>query len=370
MITIRASSLPTVSKCPGAALSSITSIDEPNVTGETGTAVHKCLERLVSHGAVNWRMLDSIFLSSGLDQAEVRMLFDKASRMWRTLASDFGSAVTEIATEYQSKDGKVRITGHIDLLSVSGESCRILDWKTGRKDGDYRQQMLAYLSMALLSLPNLLDGYATIAWIRDEDVEQYHMVLAEAEEWLEARAAEISGWDGTYHPGEHCQRCNKRYGCHAVNTIIRAHVAWIAGADVDVIADEIDAMSPTDVVTIYHKAKLVTSVAKRLLAAIKARAMREEIVDVYGETMLTARPEHRRELISEKAWPVLEEEGFTEEDFAACASLGIMKLEYRLAQKAGGGIGASAKRSIMHALESAGALKTVETRVLTERRKP
>lgn len=368
LTVLRASSLPLAFKCPGSVRQAGILINETNEAAETGTAAHKCLERLATRGSIDWDGINAICDELGGDSEEVRMLCSKAGRMWAKFRESFPAALTEIAVERQIEIGETRITGHIDLVSISGDIVRILDWKTGRKDSNYAHQMWAYLALVLLAFPQLSRGTATIAWLRDDEIETYHMTQADAEAWLKEFVDTVVNWDGEYRPGEHCQWCKRYHECAAANALTRAYVAALADVDIEDVDAQIDAMAPGEVIDVYRKAKLVARVAEKAIAAIKARALKAEIVDRTGGTSLTIKTEQRREIVVANAWPVLESLGFNDEDFAACVKLRMSRLEKRVAENAGNGAGEAARRSLRKKLELAGAIELREIQTLIERR--
>jgi hypothetical protein len=65
---------------------------------------------------------------------------------------------------------------------------------------------------------------------------------------------------------------------------------------------------------------------------------------------------------------VLESRGFTDVDFARVMTLGASKIDEVVAEKAGKGNGASAKREVAKALADAGAVTTKTIKKLKETR--
>jgi len=365
-LALRASAMPLAMLCPGSARPAELRINSTNDAAATGTAAHKMFEGLVTTGAIDWERINEVCDELGGDSEEVRMLCAKATRMWPKVRDSFPAALTEIAVDKYLEIEGVRITGHIDLLSVFGDMVREADWKTGRKDANYSHQLKAYLSMTLLAYPQLASGTATILWVRDGEIENYHMTQADAEAWLADVVKRVVHWDGTYHPGSHCQYCPRFHECPAANALTRTYVASLAEIDVDQVAATLAKMEPNSVIELYRKAKVVAGISDKVLTAIKAQASEMPIDD--GETVLRVVTEGRRELDPEKAWPVLENAGFGDADFAACMRLSISKVEKRVAENAGKGAGAAAKRALAQKLELAGAIELNEIHKLEIKR--
>jgi hypothetical protein len=291
------------------------------------------------------------------------MLCAQCRKLWEQVRESFPEPMTEVAISASIED-LVWLTGHADLISVGGTTGRVGDWKTGRKDSDYSEQLQAYAALLLFDNPELAECTATILWVRDGEIENYTMMREQMRAWMERLLDEIVGWDGTYHPGPHCQYCPRSHECQAANALARRDVAALTDAD---IGAELATMAPEQIVDLHQKAKTVSAIASRVAEAIKAHVQQHG--DVQGDGhRLTIETTRRRGLEPLKAWPVLEAAGFTDADFAVCVKLGISKVESRAAKKAGKGKGAGAVRELQAALKKADAIETKETQTLALKR--
>lgn len=370
LIKLRASAMPTAFKCGGSVQPCAIECDEVNEAAENGTAAHKCLESLATTGKVDWDSIDQICDELDGDSEEVRMLCSKAAKIWPKIRDTFPCALTEIAVSYELPSLDVaglKLTGHIDAISIVGNQVRILDWKTGRLDANYSHQMKAYLAMVLLAFPSLEGGTATIVWVRQGDVENYTMTRQDALRWVGEFEKRVVEWDGVYRTGDHCVHCRRQHECQAGNALARSYVAAVSELDADAISSSVMTMPADDMIQLYHRARLVSQIAEKALKAIKARVDKQGEV-VGSETKLYLDVEPRRELDVQKTWAVLDEIGFTEEDFAAVVKMPVGKVEERVAELAGKGNGAAAKRDLAQKLELAGAITINEVLKLEERR--
>ena len=365
--------MPTAFKCGGSVRPCIIDVEEVNEAAETGTAAHKCFESLASKGEIEWENIDNVCDDLEGNSEEVRFLCAKASRMWKTLRDTFPCALTEIAVKYElpalelDKSG-ITLTGHADLVSVVGLQIRILDWKTGRKDANYSHQLKAYLAMMLLAYPQLESGTATIAWVRTEEIENYTMTREDALKWVADFEQRVILWDGVYRTGPHCAHCRRKHECNAGNELMRTYVSAVRNVGLSDVGAVVTALTDSDCVELYQRARIVSQIANKALEAIKERASKQgEIVGAESKIYLDC--EKPRELDPEKAWGVLSMNGFDDSDFAKCIKMSISKVEKRCAEKAPKGKGAAAKRDIAQKLELAGAITLGERYVLTERRK-
>ena len=370
LIKLRASAMPTAFKCGGSVQPCEIDVEEVNEPAETGTAFHKCAESLATTGKIDWGNIDNVCDDLEGDSEEVRMLCSKVSKLWPQLRDTFPCALTEIAVSYALPAldvAGIELTGHIDLISIVGNIVRILDWKTGRIDANYSHQMKAYLSMVLLAYPTLESGTATIVWVRTGDIENYTMTRAQALAWVADFEQRVVNWDGVFRTGDHCVHCRRKHECKAGNKLARSYVAAVNDIDMDSIESQVLTLEPDKFIELYHKARFVSQIAEKVLKTVKKQVDAKGEV-VGSETKLYLDSETRRELVPEKAWPVLEEIGFTEEDFAAVIKMPIGKVEKRVAELAGKGNGAAAKRALAAKLELAGAIEINETYKLEERR--
>jgi hypothetical protein len=369
IIDLRASRLPLAFHCAASIRASQVRINASNEQAGTGTATHKVLEPLVETGTIDWSSIDRIADEFDGDAQEVRMLVGKACRLWAKIRDSFPRALTEIAVDRVLEIAGLRITGHIDLISISGDVARILDWKSGRLDSDYWQQLRAYGCMVLLQFPQLRECTVAAAWIRTEEIENYTLTQADAEKWLHDLTSKVVNWDGKYRPGtKHCEHCPRNHECPAVSALVRRDVTAIAGLDADNMERQLATMPAADVIELVRRAKSVQNYAERAIDAVREHVKRGNAIESNG-VALTIQTESRRELDPQLTWKVLEKDfGFTDEDFAAVVKLGAMKIEKRVAQNAGKGNGAAAVRDLKLKLELAGAVENNEIQKLTERR--
>lgn len=363
-IELRASAMPRAFACPGSARRGRLLIDERSEPADVGSAVHEALRPLAEGSGVTWNEIDHIAERWGVEPKEVRILVAMAVKLWDRVKDSFADAITEIGLSTTITDGLL-LTGHADLLSVGDRVARVADWKTGRKDTDYSHQMRAYATLVLLDNPNLEEVTATILWIRDEDIENYTLRRADALAWIESVRSTVVEWNGVYHPGDHCGYCPRSHECEAATALARRDTAAILDIDV---ATAIAAMPADQVVTLYKKAAAVEKCAERVRSAVKARVEAEGSI-VSDEGVLSIETERRRELDAMATWPILEEAGFQDEDFAACIDLRVSKLEKRVVQRAGRGKGAAAVRALNEKLTAAGAVSTTEVQKLVVKRK-
>jgi len=360
--------MPLAHLCPGSVRRPDLPIRAESEPAALGSAAHEVLARVVeSGGAVPWDDVASVAARYGVPEADLRVLVAQGATLWAAVAPSYPSGVSELSLAADVCDG-VTLTGHVDLVSVSGTVARGADWKTGRKDGDYEQQMRAYAVLVMLDDPSITECTFTVLWVRDGDAETYTMTRDDVAGWVRRLVARVVEWDGTYYPGEHCAHCPRSHECRAANAAARRDVAALTDSALVARAETaLASMTPAEIVDLHAKARLVASYAARVSEAIRAHVRAHGDV-VAADKRLTLETEQRRSVDTLKAWPVFESAGFDDDDFAACLDVRISKAEKRVASKAARGKGAAAVRALSEALEAAGAVERKQNEKLVTRR--
>jgi hypothetical protein len=364
---LRASSMPLAFKCAAALRPEGVRINPANDAADVGTAAHECLQPLAERGVIEWDDIEGIAKKHGADPEETRILCALAYKLWPEVAESFRGALSEVPLSLEVAPG-ITLTGHVDLLTITDTVARAADWKTGRKDSDYAHQMKAYGALILLSDAQLTEVTITVLWVRDQEIENYTMNRAQARAWVRELLEKVVEWDGVYRPGRHCEYCQRSHECAAVAAMVRRDLAALADPELMARVDgQLAQMTPSEIVDVFDKADFVIGFAERVRAAVKSHVERTGDVVASGKR-LTVVTETRREVDPLLAWPVLENAGFGDTDFAAAMTLSASKIEKRIAEKAGRGNGAVAVRAIKQALEDAHAVGSREIKKLQAKR--
>jgi hypothetical protein len=375
---LRASAMVLAFACPGSIRDTEIRINESNEAADAGTAAHKCSELLPTHGAIDWDNIDRVALEHGVDCNELRFLCGRAQTLWNqgkivngdqtvALKDCFPGAMTEVGVEHTLEISGLKLTGTLDGVTISGDVARCYDWKFGRLDNDYYHQMMAYASMILLEFPTLREVTITILWARDLDVENYTVTQGKARAWMKRVEDEVINWDGVYRPSEKCVHCPRSYECPAFNALARRDVAVLLDVPTLSLDAQLAAMHPDAVIALERQAKLVNTVSGKAREAIHDLVKkRGEIIGTEAKLVVANEP--RREINPVKAWAIIERFGFDEDDWAKVCKIGVTKLEKRIAEKAGRGNGAAAKRKLGEQLEQCGAVQLVDCLIVKERR--
>jgi hypothetical protein len=350
MINLRCSSLPLLFAC-GVSLQApdLTVHQESGPAANLGTLVHGELARYVEGFEVE-------------PSKATGFLFWAGVKAWRELAPEFPNSLTEVLLDHRFLEWSC--TGHVDVVSVVGSEIRILDWKSGFKDSDYREQMRGYCALALLKYPEIERATATIAWLRTGEIERYAMTRDQLEKWVDDVMLAMCPIE---RPGTHCDYCKRSHECRSRNALVRRDIATVLDVGTEEAAEAIARMDPSDIVALLGKAKMIAACADRIKDAIKAHV--ETVGEVEGEkTKLTLVEENRRNIDPLKTWPILMESGFEDSDFAECVKISASTVDTITGKKAGRGNGKRAIAALREKLEAAGAVSTTTIQKLTERR--
>ncbi len=368
LFTVRCSALPLAFRCAGAVRPGVVVLNEISDAADTGTAGHEGLARMVERNAVDWESVPALARRHGVNEGELRMLLAQGWKLWQQVRDSFPNPQTEVALEHT--DAAITLTGHVDVLSRQPKLIVIGDWKCGRKDANYSEQLLGYAALALMDDPTLDAATAGVLWVRDGEYEHYTLKRKDLVAWLNRLDRTVAQWDGVYRPGPHCTHCPRNHECAAANALVRRDVAAINDeALVLQVEDEaaLARMAPDEIIDVLGKADQVIRYAERVRAAVRAYAIKTG--DIEGtERRLTVVREGRRRLDTLVAFPVLESAGFGDEEMGAVLDFNVSRVEKIVATRAGKGKGAKAVRELRKTLEDANAIQTeTVTRLVTRR---
>lgn len=370
LIHLRCSSLPLAFKCAGSTRRGAVPVNESHEAADVGTAGHAGLATLVRTGRVDWDAAPELAQKHEVDEQELRVLLALGLQLWDKVRESFPNASAEVPLKHQL--GRVLLTGHPDVMAASGTVLRILDWKLGRLDSNYREQLLGYCALGLLVTSGATSAESGIGWVRDGEYEAHTMDRAGLYLWMQRVEDEIVQWDGTYRPGAHCHYCPRSHECPAANALARRDFAIVADRDLPGrIEDgptlrEMIQREPEKIVALLERADLAAKVADRVRAAIKEEVLRAGDI-VGGGKRLTLQRKERRHLNVLQAFPILQEK-LEDPEMAEVIDISLAKAEEIIGKKAGKGNGAAARRALAAELAQAGAIETSTTVSLVVRR--
>lgn len=210
---IRASSMPLAIKCPASQFvdaNTLKIVSDPDITA-AGIAVHKALQAHFSGANCS---LEDIAVAYGADLEDLRHLYWAGRRIWDCLADriDIGQSFCEI--QLLSPD----FSGHADrlIISANGETAWMIDYKSGYKDSDYRQQLLTYAHLAMNNFPTLKQVYSCIFWLRTGEFEGEWCTREASNLWHAETLKRLEEFG--YNPGRHCSYCQRFLECPAAKS--------------------------------------------------------------------------------------------------------------------------------------------------------
>jgi hypothetical protein len=219
-ITRRASSLPLAVTCPSALEPGAIRIESPNDHADLGTAVHWLLSESIVSPPSDEDLITTAAMRFSVDKDELSRLFWWAWHQWREIRQWFPHPSTEQYMEYESSG--VKLTGHVDVMSVVvGGEVRIADWKSGRLDSDYEQQIRAYCWLALQEYPRYDTAYGVTIRVRDRVTDGWRWTRDELQAWWDALVDRLTREDRPYNPGLHCAYCPRGATCPAKTALVQ-----------------------------------------------------------------------------------------------------------------------------------------------------
>lgn len=354
-------------------------IDEVNEAGATGTCAHDGLADLVRAGHVDWDGVPELARRHNIDnEGELRGLLSNGWKLWSQVRDSYPNPSTEVYMEVELETPSgllVKLTGTADIIGSNGVHLYVGDWKTGRKDKDFSEQLKGYCALALILNPGAESATAGILWVRELEYEQHTMSRSELQPWLDRLVKSVAEWDGVYRPGvEHCLHCKRSHECEAGNALARRDFAIIANEDTAghledrTTLREMIRSNPGKVVALVEMARVAQKRAERALAAIRDEVIRSGDIVAGGKKITTQKTEKRHLKVLESFALLQDKHGFEDAEFNEVLSISAAKAEAIISTRAGKGNGAKAVRELREQLAEIGAVNTVEVTSLVVRR--
>jgi Protein of unknown function (DUF2800) len=360
MKRIRCSSLPLRFACPASGHGAM-SVTETHEAASAGSAAHAAMAAHVTGFDAD---LDSLALRFGVDRDEIGRLSFFGRKAWAELKVSFPDPEPEV--EVRAFVGDVELVGHLDIRSRVGKEVRVLDWKSGRVDHDYFNQLAGY-AYCEMAVDDSVDSVVfTVVWLRDQDVVTHRFTRSMMAEW-ERELLALADSPTDFRVGHQCETCPRSHECPALLSAARRDVSIFAGPDAESM---LSAATPGQLVAIRRRAKLVAKFAESVDDVIR------KVVDQLGpldsgdgaelKLVTEAGP---RQVDTLAAWPVLEAR-LSPEELASCVTVRLTRVQDAVAEKAPDRGKGKARKEVAEALEAAGAITPTTVRKLKEVRKP
>lgn len=367
MTSIRCSALPAAFDCPGSLAPTEVAIDPVSEPANEGSAAHEAMRQIAETDATNMDGIDlqAVAHRFGVDLEDLRPLVFNGLWIWKQIRESFRDARGEV--DLRAKFNGFELTGHVDLLAIVGSQANVTDWKFGRVDRNYADQVFGYAVLVFANHPEVETVCASVCWMREREIEPYTVTRERAAAWVERLRAEVVEWDGTFHPGPGCFHCRRSTDCPAVTAMARRDVAVIS--EIAALPDvDLSMIPPAEIIRLHRRAKMVAKFCESLETAVRLRVEQAGGVLPDGAgSELRFVDVAKREVDALKAWPILQQR-LDDEEIAGCVKIRIGRIEDAVATKAGRGKGAAAKRDLTAALEAAEAITVSPTRQLRDMR--
>lgn len=361
MPTIRCSSLPLALTCPASQVPPAIQTEGDDAAARLGSAVHQLLaDAIESGGLLDWQFA----LAAArwrVEESDLTPLAWAGWRCWLRLAEQFPDPSVEVALRAERLGWE--LTGHADVISATDSDVRLLDWKSGREDSDYDDQLRGYALLALEQRPAVDRAYVAVVRLREQQVDGRWYNRAELDAWWQGCVKSLERRD-LYRTGSHCGYCRRNRECGAHS----AAAAQAIGALLNHDDPTLDMASAAGVA--LDRVKLVEKVCETARANIAALVVRMggRLATSDGRELVMT--EQARRVIDPKLGLPILREVLAPDQIADCLTISKTKVEAAVGDNAPRGQKGQARQALIDRLDEAGALLTTTIKRLECRRLP
>lgn len=368
---VRASSLPLALRCARSVAAGDHNgvlIDEDNDAARIGSAVHEGMGAWCLRGEKP-ATADLCFRQGlSFDHAEeVGILLACGRSLWEPLKGLFppDESHAEFVVSFQMHG--VLIRGHLDLLRIDGRTAYFIDWKSGRRQDDYQDQMIGYVAGVFASFPDVDQVEVYVAFLRHGVVERLVFTRADVA-IFEARVSLLAEESPPYRPGVHCGKCKRRWSCEAHIDMARGSLAVLtregaplAELPVDLPPEEAGRWLADKLEFVKH----IERACDKAREAIKAevRRMGGKVPIGEGRALAVVAVEKREVVDSWRAMEIIKAR-FGDEGVKAVVKIGVGDIDDLVGENAPRGKGKAMRTEMNEALTAAGAMRMVRTEQL------
>ena len=219
---LRCSSLPRIRKCLASRIAPDIIIDDDSEPARLGRAVHKIAERLMGGETLTPAMIDAVAEEYRIEGAdELRFLAYAAKDMIDELRPTIGWMVMIEGDMLSPFGPEYDLSGHPDVVCESRDLDLVVwDYKSGRRESDYYDQLMGYAFEALHQWPNYERVKMVTLWLRTRVREVVTKTRDEVMAWAEAFWKRLEEDNAkptpTYSPSpDTCKFCPLRGDCEA-----------------------------------------------------------------------------------------------------------------------------------------------------------
>lgn len=362
-LVLRPSRMPLTMACAGSLQAPMVKVEratKPGDPAEVGLAGHRLMADVARQDLGELPDLDPYIKEFGItDLDEFGYLAEQGFRLWREeLRHHFPKPrAVEQRLGYIDPVTNLTLAGTPDITSVPGGAANAVDYKFGRVDGDFTEQMTSY-AFLLWHQTHKDEVNIMEVLVRDGACRTWHFTASQLVVWWGRVCDHVLKWDGTFRVGGHCRFCPRQFDCPARQQMVRATILQLTDA-VDV-GDEI---IPDDAISLYERCKVIGD----LVDAFKdwCREWIRANGPLVGGNGLTLKlgSRNRDTIDPAKGWAVLRE-ALTEDELAPAIKVGKTALLAAVAAKAPRGRKGANKAALMASLKAVGAVTTKQQEVL------
>lgn len=382
MDTLRCSDLDMADKCPQSVfnLDNLPRVSRTYPETNIGKAAHKMLQDFGDGKGVN----PSPMLSNA-ENEEAFDLVEYGQRVWSKISSFFASPQTERPLE--ADFGTFRLTGTVDVLSPmpNMNDTVFIDWKSGRLDTTYHQQMHGYAAI-LHRLDsdagnNDSEVTAVVVFLRHKYYRVIKFKASESVSWVRDFERNVLNNKARYSVGSHCSYCDLYASCPARKERTKSAIDDIMDPDHagDIVA-QFDSINEGNKNTpevgefisdVLWKSKMLQHALDDTKEGLRCLVDRVGPIPVSDTTALGIRDVQRSNIDAKAAYPILSTKISTE-DLMGAAKLSTRTIQHDYAKIFPIHLRAEKSKEILDILENAGALqyKTINRMELIDTSKP
>jgi len=360
--TIRASAVPGIMQCNASKFPAKVPIRTDEKPAHIGSAIHAVLSSDVD-GSHEWDIERACDNWPDVEPKDLRILYYIGRKLWDTYEPLLD--VLEIETEHKVMipDTDYELTGHMDIAgwyANEPDTLVVIDWKSGRVEGDYSDQLLAYAYLLSWKYPEAQSFKIVTAWLRDNRAPVKDVSLAVLADF-EKRLIEAAS-SSEYHPGEVCVNCNLRYECEAQTSLTRTSVEGMLAIG----QKEGQEITPALVMSTYPRFKMVEKICKDFDKAVRNLVETNGPMSIGDGRVLGFKEEERKTIALNL--DVLQQH-LSMDTINEIVTVGKTKLMTAVKDIAPPRQGAAMCKVVMEQLEEAGAVTTKTIRKLVAKRR-
>jgi hypothetical protein len=371
---IRASSVPLLLKC-GQSIRGEIAVKERAEAAIVGTIVHHLLADYVFPDGTDIAP-EELCERHEVDSEEPLRLLAYGRQAWDTLKKKHPVPVVEKQLQITLEDGAggeplpeaqrkagfsrapnlLTITGTADVLAMTQDECRVVDWKSGRVRSDHWAQLATYGLLGAHAM-GVQRATVTLVWLRYGEYETRHLdseALAYHADQIRAAVASRE-----FVIGEHCTYCPRRATCPAAIAETQHAIEVLTRKPEYVVADLAKAGALPE---LLRNCTWAAAAAKKAREAVKRYVAEQGEVKQNGQVMYL-KETYRRRVLPRAGWNILRDTLGEDLDRAVKVTLG--EAQKIVAERSRRGDKGKAKARLMEALEDAGAVEREAYQVLS-----